>query len=45
MKKVINEIDIKNASNLERCQIIIGIIKRTNNIHTRFKNTLRRRYL
>lgn len=27
MKKVINEEDIKKANNLERCQIILAIIK------------------
>ncbi len=27
MKKVINEQDIKNATNIERCQILLAIIK------------------
>lgn len=35
MKKVINENDIKKANNIERCQILLTIIKRTSNIHTR----------
>lgn len=41
MKKVINEEDIKKANNIERCQIILSIIKRTSNIYTRYKNTLK----
>lgn len=40
MKKVVNRNDIKNADNIERCQIILEIIKRTSNIYTRNKNTL-----
>ena len=39
MKKVINEEDIRKASNIERCQIILAIIKRTSSIHTRYKDT------
>ena len=27
MKRVINEQDIKNATNVERCQILLAIIK------------------
>ena len=27
MKKVINEVDIRKANNIERCQILIMIIK------------------
>lgn len=41
MKKVINEEDIRKANNLERCQIILAIIRRTSSIHTRYKNTLK----
>lgn len=41
MKKVINEADIKNASNAERCKLILAIIKRTSSIHTRYKNALK----
>ncbi len=41
MKKVINEEDIRKANNLERCRLILAIIKRTSNIHTRYKNTLK----
>lgn len=40
MKKVINENDIKKASNMERCQIILAIVKRTSYIHAGYKNTL-----
>lgn len=40
MKKVVNEQDIKKASNIERCQILIAIIKRTSNIYTRYKHSL-----
>lgn len=36
MKKVINEKDIIKANNIERCQILLAIIKRTSNIHTRY---------
>jgi hypothetical protein len=28
MKKIINEVDIRKASNVERCKLIIEIIKR-----------------
>ena len=41
MKKAINENDIKKASNAERCKLILAIIKRTSNLHTRRKNTLK----
>ena len=41
MKKVINEEDIRKATNLERCKLILAIIKRTSNIHTRHKNALK----
>lgn len=43
MKKVINDEDIKKSNNIERCQIILAIIKRRGNIHTRYKNSLKRR--
>lgn len=42
MKKVVSEEDIKKSNNIERCQLLISIIKRTSNIYTRYKNTLRR---
>lgn len=41
MRRVINEKDIREASNLERCQMILAIIKRTSNLYTRYKNSLR----
>lgn len=41
MKKVINEEDIRKANNVERCRLLIAIIKRTSNIYTRHKNTLK----
>ena len=41
MKKVINEEDIRKETNLERCKLILAIIKRTSNIHTRHKNALK----
>lgn len=41
MKRVINEEDIRKANNLERCKLLIAIIKRTSNIYTRYKNTLK----
>ena len=41
MKEVINEEDIKEANNVERCKMILAIIKRTSSIHTRYKNTLK----
>ena len=41
MKKVINEKDIIEANNMERCQILLAIIKRTSNIYTRYKNSLK----
>lgn len=41
MIKVINENDIRIASNIERCRLLIAIIERTSNIYTRRKNTLR----
>lgn len=41
MIKVINEEDVRKANNIERCQIILAIIKRTSNIYTRYKNTLK----
>lgn len=37
MKKVISEIDIREANNMERCELLISIIKRTSNIYTRYK--------
>lgn len=42
MKKVINEQDIRKANDLERCKMILAIIRRTSSIYTRYKNTLRR---
>lgn len=41
MKKVINEEDIKKLNNIDRCKILIEIIKRTNILYTRHKNTLK----
>ncbi len=41
MIKVINENDIRIASNIERCRLLIAIIERTSNIYTRRKNTLK----
>lgn len=41
MKKVINEQDIRKASNIERCKFLIAIIKRTNSVYARYKNTLK----
>lgn len=41
MKKVINDNDIRKASNTERCQIMLAIIKRTSNLYARYKNTLK----
>lgn len=41
MRKVINEEDIRKANNIERCKLILAIIKRTSSIHTRYKNTLK----
>lgn len=38
---VINEIDIINASNIERCKLLIAIIRRRSGIYTRYKNSLR----
>lgn len=35
MKKVINETDVRNASDIERCKF------RKSNIYTRYKNTLK----
>ena len=40
MIKVINEIDIRKASDVERCRILIAIIKRRSGIYTRYKNSL-----
>ena len=37
MKKVISEIDIRKANNIERCELLISIIKRTSNIYARYK--------
>lgn len=42
MRKVISEEDIRKSNNIERCQLLISIIKRTSNIHSRYKNALRR---
>ena len=33
MKKLINEEDVKKADNIERCKLMLSIIKRTSNIH------------
>lgn len=41
MKKVINEEDIRKANNIERCKLILAIIKRTSSIYTRYKNALK----
>lgn len=41
MKRVIKEEDIRKANDLERCKLLIAIIKRTSNIYTRYKNTLK----
>ena len=43
MIKVINEKDVRRANNIERCKILIAIIKRTSNIHTRHNNSLKER--
>jgi len=44
MKKVINEEDIRRATNIERCKILLAIIRRTGNVHTRHKDTLSKDY-
>lgn len=31
--KIINEEDIRKANNIEKCELLISIIKRTSNIH------------
>lgn len=36
MIKVINEEDVKKATEVEKCEIILAIIKRTSSIHTRY---------
>ena len=41
MKKIISEIDIREANNMERCELLISIIKRTSNIYTRHRYTQR----
>ena len=41
MKKVINEEDIRKSNDLERCRLLISIIKRTSSIYTRYKNSLK----
>lgn len=41
MKKVINEEDIRNANDVDRCKLLIEIIKRTCILYTRYKNTLK----
>lgn len=41
MKKVINEEDIRKSNDLERCRLLIAIIKRTSSIYTRYKNSLK----
>ena len=41
MIKVINENDIKQANNIDRCKMMLLIIKRTSNIYTRYKNSLK----
>lgn len=33
MKKVINEQDIRKVNNVERCRMILAIIKRTSSLH------------
>lgn len=41
MPKVINEEDIRMSSNLERCKLLIAIIKRSSSIYARHKNSLK----
>ena len=41
MIRVISEFDIRKASNIERCQLLIAIIKRRSGIYTRYKNSLK----
>lgn len=41
MRKMINEKDIRKANDIEKCQIVLAIIKRTSSIYTRYKNTLK----
>lgn len=41
MQKVINEEDIRKSSNIERCKLLIAIIKRTSSIYARYKNSLK----
>lgn len=41
MKRIINKKDIIKANNIERCQILLAIIKRTSSIYTRYKNSLK----
>lgn len=41
MRKVINEEDIRKANNIERCKLILAIIKRTSIVYARYKNALK----
>ena len=41
MIKVISEFDIRNASNIERCRLLIAIIRRRSGIYSRYKNSLK----
>ena len=41
MIKVISEIDVRNASNIERGRLLIAIIRRRSGIYTRYKNSLK----
>lgn len=41
MIKVINEEDVKKATEVEKCEMILAIIKRTSSIYARYKNTLK----
>lgn len=43
--KIINEEDIRKANNIEKCELLISIIKRTSNIYSRHENSLRRNKL
>lgn len=45
MKKIISDKDIKKANNIERCRMLIAIIKRTSDIYTRYKNSLKEEVL
>lgn len=36
MIKVINEEDVRKATEIEKCEMILAIIKRTSSIYTRY---------